>query len=43
MKHKTTILVDTTTRDLLKKIGRKDETYDRIIMRLVRGVKRNDE
>lgn len=32
---KTTIQVLTTTRDLLKSIGRKDETYDELITRLV--------
>ncbi len=32
---KTTIQVLTTTRDLLKSVGRKDETYDDLITRLV--------
>ena len=32
---KTTIQVLTTTRDLLKSIGKKDETYDDLITRIV--------
>lgn len=32
---KTTIQIFTTTRDLLKSVGRKDETYDDLITRLV--------
>ena len=32
---KTTIQVLTTTRDLLKSVGRKDETYDDLIIRIV--------
>ncbi|MFH1588815.1 MAG: hypothetical protein ABIA76_05765 [Candidatus Diapherotrites archaeon] len=31
----TTILVQEKTRDLLKEFGRKDETYDEIIMKLM--------
>lgn len=32
---KTTIQVLTTTRDFLKSVGRKDETYDDLITRIV--------
>jgi len=32
---KTTISIEKTTREKLKKIGTKDETYDSIILRLI--------
>jgi hypothetical protein len=32
---KTTILLQGTTRELLRKIGRKDQTYDQIINELI--------
>ena len=32
---KTTIQVLTTTRDLLKRVGRKEETYDELLTRIV--------
>ena len=38
MGEKTTIPVYKETRDLLKKMGRKDETWDDLIRRLMREV-----
>ena len=35
MGEKTTILVFKETRDLLKRLGRKDESYDDVIRRLI--------
>lgn len=36
MKHKTTIVVSMETRDKLKQKGKKGETYDDILRRLIR-------
>jgi hypothetical protein len=33
--RKTTVLIQTRTRDLLKKIGRKNQTYDELIYELI--------
>ena len=33
---KTTILVDNTTRELLKQIGRKNQTYDQLLIELIK-------
>ena len=38
MGEKTTILVFKETRDLLKRVGRKDESYDDVIRRLIKEV-----
>ena len=38
MGEKTTILVFKETRDLLKNLGRKDESYDDVIRRLMKEV-----
>jgi hypothetical protein len=34
MKRKTSIIIETTTRDLLKSIGRKNQTYDELLKEL---------
>ena len=34
MKRKTSIIIETTTRDLLKSIARKDQTYDELLKEL---------
>ncbi len=39
---KTTIIVDHTTRNLLKEIGRKGQTYNQIIWDLVNKEKKHD-
>ena len=39
MGEKTTILVFKETRDLLKRVGRKDESYDDVIRRLIKEAK----
>jgi hypothetical protein len=36
---KTTILVETTTREKLRQIGRKNQTYDQLINELIRAKK----
>ncbi len=38
----TTIKVRVSTRDLLKSLGRKGETYDEIIRRLIHEAKKED-
>jgi hypothetical protein len=35
MSEKATIIVKNQTRDLMKKIGRKDQTYDDLILELI--------
>ena len=35
MNERTTIQIEKDTREKLKKIGRKDETYDQILKRLI--------
>lgn len=42
-KKKTTIQLSPATRDLLKTVGRKDETYDDLINRLVNFYKRHKD
>ena len=36
---KTTILVDNTTRELLRQIGRKNQTYDQLLNELIKTKK----
>lgn len=36
---KTTILVENSTKDILKHIGRKDQTYDQLINELIKSQK----
>jgi hypothetical protein len=40
---KTTILVESTTRELLKHIGRKDQTYDELINTLIKSRKNSQD
>jgi hypothetical protein len=35
LKSKTSIIVENTTRNELRKIGRKDQTYDQVIKELI--------
>jgi hypothetical protein len=39
---KTTILVETKTRELLKQIGRKNQTYDQLIVELIKAKSSQD-
>lgn len=39
----TTIQIQTQTRELLKKVGRKGETYDNLVRRLIQQVKEISE
>ncbi len=36
VEHKTSIIIDTRTRDELRKIGRKNQTYDQLIKELIK-------
>lgn len=39
---KSSILIETTTREYLKKLGKKDQTYDEIIQELIKIKTKND-
>ena len=36
VEHKTSIIIDTDTRNELKQIGRKNQTYDQLIRELIK-------
>lgn len=43
MSEKATIIVKNETRDLMKKIGRKDQTYDDLILELIQFKQKEGE
>ena len=43
MSEKATIIVKNETRDLMKKIGRKDQTYDDLILELIQFKQKQGE
>jgi len=43
MSYKTTIVVENETRNLLKEVGKKQQTYDQLIRELLELKKRKDE
>jgi hypothetical protein len=43
MGEKATIIVKNQTRDLMKKIGRKDQTYDDLILELIQFKQKQED
>jgi predicted CopG family antitoxin len=41
--NNTTIQIQTDTREVLKKIGQKGESYDKLVRRLIQQVEENNE